>query len=44
MINKPPPFQGLNIRIPIRIPVKGRGFITQGSGFGATKLHSNPKP
>ena len=33
MINKPLPFKGLNtcIRIPITIPVKGRGFIDQGS-------------
>ena len=27
MINKPPPFQGLNIRIPIIIPMKGRGLL-----------------
>ena len=33
MINKPPPFKGLPIRIPIIIPIKGRGFINQGSGF-----------
>ena len=25
-MNKPLPFKGLNIRIPIRIPRKGRGF------------------
>ena len=31
MINKPTPFKGLNIRIPIIIPIKGRGFINQGS-------------
>ena len=31
MINKPPAFKGLNIRIPIIIPIKGRGFINQGS-------------
>ena len=31
MINKPPPFKGRNIRIPIRIPIEGRGFIHQGS-------------
>ena len=30
MINKPPPFNDLNIRIPI----KGRGFINHGSGLG----------
>ena len=33
MINKPLPLKGLNIRIPIIIPVKGRGFINQGSGL-----------
>ena len=34
MINKPPPFKGLNIRIPIIIPIKGRrGFINHGSGL-----------
>ena len=32
MINKPSPFKGLNIKIPIIIPIKGRGFINQGSG------------
>ena len=31
MIDKPPPFKGLNIRIHIIIPIKGRGFINQGS-------------
>ena len=31
MINKSAPFKGLNIRIPIFIPIKGRGFINQGS-------------
>ena len=34
MINKPPPFKGLNIGIPIIIPTKGRGYINQGSGLG----------
>ena len=29
--NKPPPFRGLNIRITIKIPINGRGFINQGS-------------
>ena len=38
MINKPPPFKGLNIRIPIQSPIKGEGgFIHQGSGL-PTKL------
>ena len=31
MISKPPPFKGLDIGIPIVIPIKGRGFINQGS-------------
>ena len=29
MINNPPPFYGPNIKIPIRIPIKGRGLIDQ---------------
>ena len=33
MINKPPPLQGLDIRIPIIIPSKGRGSINQGFGL-----------
>ena len=37
MINKPPSFKDLNIRIPIIIPIKGRGFINHGSGLVATK-------
>ena len=32
-MNKPPPFKGLDIRIPIIIPIQGRGFINHGSGF-----------
>ena len=31
MINKHSPFKGLNIRIPIMIPTKGREFINPGS-------------
>ena len=31
MINKPPPFKGLHIRVPIIIPIKGRGYINHGS-------------
>ena len=34
MISTSPPFNGLNIRIPIIIPVKGKGFISQRSGLG----------
>ena len=33
MINKPLPLKGLNIRIPIIIPIKGRGFNNHGSGL-----------
>ena len=33
MINNTPPFKGLNIRIPIIIPIKGGGFMNQRSGF-----------
>ena len=32
LIHKPIPFQGLNIRIPITIPIKGRG-VNQGSSL-----------
>ena len=32
MTNRPPPFKGLDIGIPILIPAKGRGFMNQGSG------------
>ena len=40
MIDKPPPFEGLNISIPIMIPIKGRGFVNQGFGFlGVMVLH-----
>ena len=38
MINKPSPFKGLNIRIPILIPTKGRGFIDLGSTLGCLRL------
>ena len=31
MINKPCPFGGLNIRIPILIPIKGMGLMNEGS-------------
>ena len=34
MINNPPPFKDLSTIIPIIIPVKGRGCISQGSGLG----------
>ena len=32
MINKTPPFKGLNIRISFIIPIEGRELINQGSG------------
>ena len=34
MINKPPPFKGLHIRITMIIPIKGRRCINQASGLG----------
>ena len=34
VIDKPPPFKGLNIRILIIIPIKGRGLINQESTLG----------
>ena len=34
MINEPPPFKGLNIRIPMLIPIMGRGFLNKGSTLG----------
>ena len=37
MINESPPFMGLNIRIPIIIPIKGQGFINHGSGLQLRK-------
>ena len=37
MIKKPLPFKGLNIRIRIIIPIKGRGFINHGSGLGVNR-------
>ena len=40
MINKPPPLKGLDIRIPILIPVKGRGFINQGSALASAPEHA----
>ena len=36
MLNKLLPFEGLNIRIPIIIPIKGKGVINQGSGLGTS--------
>ena len=46
VINKPPPLKRLNIRIPILIPIKGRGFLIRGlhklflSLRSVFKLHS----
>ena len=34
MINESSPFKGLNMRIPIIIPINGRGFIHSGSTLG----------
>ena len=33
MINKPPPFKGLILRILTIIPIKGKGSINRGSGL-----------
>ena len=33
MINKPPLFKDLNIRIPVIIPIMGKGFINHGFGL-----------
>ena len=30
MINKAPAFKDLDMRIPMRIPIKGRGFMNDG--------------
>ena len=38
MIHKPPPFKGLNTRIPSMIPTKGRGFVNHGSGLGVLRF------
>ena len=38
MLNKPPPFKGLNLRIPIIIASMGKGFIDQGSTLGYAAL------
>ena len=38
MINEPPPLKGLIIGIPILIPIKGRGAITQRSGLNLDPL------
>ena len=41
MINKRAPFNGLNIGIPIIIPIKGRGVINQGSTLPKNRSHVN---
>ena len=33
VVNTPAPFKGLNIRIPIIVPIEGRGVINQGSSL-----------
>ena len=43
MINKSPPFKGLNIKIPIMVPIEGRGLINHEFGLVPTKL-SGPLP
>ena len=45
MINKSPPFKGLHImRIPVVIPIKGRGFINQGSTLVSRNRGPNADP
>ena len=42
MINKPPAFKMLDIRIPIIIPIKGRGLLIRGLGQGGCRgFHYN---
>ena len=43
MITKTSPFKELNIRNPIIIPIKGRGFINHGSGLSYSTLSTCPK-
>ena len=40
MTNTPLPCQGLNIRIPTVIPIRGRGFLNGGSGLSQTTAGS----
>ena len=37
MINEPPPFKGLNIRIPTIISIKGRGSLIRGKHYFLTR-------
>ena len=42
MINRPPAFKGLNMRIPsIIIPTKGRGFMNHRSGLTGDRDNKN---
>ena len=41
MIDEPPPFKGLNFRIPIITRIKRRGFINQGLAYPFLK---RPRP
>ena len=43
MIDKPPSFKCLNIRIPTIIPIKGRGFINHGSTLSMRRGLVKPK-
>ena len=38
MIYKPPPLKGLDIKIPIIIPIKGRGLTNQGFGLPSADM------
>ena len=37
LTNESTPLKGLNLRIPIVIPIKGRGFTSQGSGLAQSR-------
>ena len=43
MIHEPPPFKGQNTRTPVIIPIKGRGFINQGSGLNLEPCTPRPR-
>ena len=46
MINNPPPFKGVNTRIPIIIPIKGNGSLIRGLHYprkcAGRGLHGHP--
>ena len=38
MMNNPPPFKDLNVKILIIIPIKGMGLINHGSGLASRSI------